>query len=70
MHLAAQACYDPQTAQQVFQQMKTGSNTAGQQVPEFVSTHHSHDSGIQHMDQRLPETRRIWKQDEGELLDE
>jgi predicted Zn-dependent protease len=69
MHLAAQACYDPQAAQRVFQRMKeAASNTAaeGQQPPEFLSTHPSHDSRIQHMDQWLPETRQIWKQDEGD----
>jgi predicted Zn-dependent protease len=59
MHLAAMACYDPQAAKRVFQRMK---ESARNQPPEFLSTHPSHDSRIQKMDDWLPETRRIFHQ--------
>ena len=66
MHLAAIACYDPQAAQRVFMRMKQAesSNTAGQ-PPEFLSTHPSHESRIQHMGEWLPETRDLFGREGG-----
>jgi hypothetical protein len=66
MHLAAQACYDPAAAKRVFQRMKEDSANQGGNPPEFLSTHPSHDSRLDMMDDWLPEARRILQRDGGE----
>lgn len=66
MHLAAIACYDPQAAQRVFLRMKQAeSSGAGRQPPEFLSTHPSHDSRVTHMEDWLPETRKLYGREGG-----
>jgi predicted Zn-dependent protease len=52
MHLAALACYNPPNG--------------AMHCRSSLTTHPSHDSRIQHKEQWLPGTRRIWKQDKGE----
>eukprot|EP00980_Cylindrotheca_fusiformis_P009088 scaffold1965_cov110-Cylindrotheca_fusiformis.AAC.11 len=64
MHLASSACYDPQAAQRVFQRMKDMDKSSAA-PPEFLSTHPSHESRIQHMEEWLPETRAIFRREEG-----
>jgi predicted Zn-dependent protease len=58
------ACYNPQVAQRVFARMKEGT-PKGQQLPEFLLMHPSHDSRIKQMGDWLPETRRLWQQLDG-----
>jgi predicted Zn-dependent protease len=64
MHLASLACYDPQAAQRVFERMKHDSDDDSKS-PEFLSTHPSHESRIQHMGEWLPETRKIYRREGG-----
>jgi predicted Zn-dependent protease len=64
MHLASLACYDPQAAQRVFQRMQA-VDTSSAGPPEFLSTHPSHESRIQHMEGWLAETRTIFQREEG-----
>jgi predicted Zn-dependent protease len=65
IHLAAQACYDPRAAKRVFQAMKEATK-AGQQPPEFLSTHPSHESRIVQFDQWLPDAMKTFRRDTGE----
>ncbi len=65
MHLAARACYDPAAAKQVFERMRLDTSS-GAQPPEFLSTHPSHESRLDKMDDWLPEAKRILERDGGE----
>jgi predicted Zn-dependent protease len=65
MHLAAQACYDPAAAKRVFQRMKEDSSNQAN-PPEFLSTHPSHDSRLDQMDDWLPAARRILERGGGD----
>ena len=65
IYLAAEACYDPRAAKRVFQAMKTTASSS-QQPPEFLSTHPSHDSRIDQLNQWLPDALKTFRRDTGE----
>ncbi|CAB9510436.1 Metalloendopeptidase OMA1 [Seminavis robusta] len=58
VYLAAEACYDPRAAKRVFAAMKKGMENSA--PPEFLSTHPSHESRIQHFDQWLPDAMKVY----------
>jgi predicted Zn-dependent protease len=70
MYLAAQACYDPSALGRVFARMDTAVQVGSDKnlalkPPEFLSTHPNDTSRIKNMKKWLPETNRIFHQDDG-----
>jgi predicted Zn-dependent protease len=70
MYLAAEACYDPAALGKIFSRMDSagqdGSDKSlAMKPPEFLSTHPSDSTRIQNMKKWLPDTNRIFHQDEG-----
>mmetsp|Transcript_1874 Transcript_1874/g.4344 ORF Transcript_1874/g.4344 Transcript_1874/m.4344 type:complete len:204 (-) Transcript_1874:813-1424(-) len=70
MYLAANACYDPSALGRVFARMDhAGQDGSDKELsmkpPEFLSTHPSDTSRINNMKKCLPETNRIFHQDDG-----
>eukprot|EP00529_Nitzschia_sp_RCC80_P019374 CAMPEP_0113457974 /NCGR_PEP_ID=MMETSP0014_2-20120614/9682_1 /TAXON_ID=2857 /ORGANISM="Nitzschia sp." /LENGTH=431 /DNA_ID=CAMNT_0000349481 /DNA_START=15 /DNA_END=1313 /DNA_ORIENTATION=+ /assembly_acc=CAM_ASM_000159 len=70
MYLAAHACYDPSALGRVFARMDhAGQDGSDKELsmkpPEFLSTHPSDTSRINNMKKWLPETNRIFHQDDG-----
>lgn len=65
VYLAAKACYDPRAAPRVFAAMKADAD--GQKIPEFLSTHPSHDTRIAQFDQWLPQAMRLYQEEEEEI---
>ncbi len=55
----ALAGYDPTGAPQFWERMSTGSG--GQQPPEFMSTHPSHDTRIKDLEGWIPEAMKYYK---------
>lgn len=56
--LAAKAGYDPQEAVRVWQRMQEGSEGA---PSEFLSTHPSHETRIQRLQEEMPEALKIYQ---------
>lgn len=64
--LAAEACYDPRAAHRVFAAMQAGDATKTASIPEFLSTHPSHDTRMGQFDQWMPQALAIVQADHGE----
>jgi metalloendopeptidase OMA1, mitochondrial len=58
LELMAKAGYDPHAAVRVWKKM---ASLNAQQPPEWLSTHPSHESRIQDMEQRLPEAMAVYE---------
>lgn len=63
LQLAALACYDPRAAKRVFARMNDGIKGA---PPEFLSTHPSHGSRVDKLDEWMPEALKLVENDGGE----
>lgn len=57
--LAAAACFDPNEAPRLWERM--GKAAGGQKPPEFMSTHPSHSSRIQHLQSLMPEAMAFYR---------
>jgi predicted Zn-dependent protease len=57
--LAAQAGYDPREGPEVWRRMAQRAGGGG--TPEFLSTHPSHETRIENMNQWMPEAMRIYE---------
>lgn len=71
MHLAAEACFDPEALGRVFLRMDAAGSDGSDKTlvfrpPEFLSTHPNDESRIAQMQKWLPENKRIFNQEEGE----
>eukprot|EP00548_Thalassiothrix_antarctica_P014546 CAMPEP_0194176554 /NCGR_PEP_ID=MMETSP0154-20130528/10453_1 /TAXON_ID=1049557 /ORGANISM="Thalassiothrix antarctica, Strain L6-D1" /LENGTH=212 /DNA_ID=CAMNT_0038890781 /DNA_START=196 /DNA_END=831 /DNA_ORIENTATION=+ len=64
IELAARACYDPRAAKRVFLAMKQEEDGLSSRIPEYLSTHPSHDCRISQLDDWLPQAIRTYKGDD------
>lgn len=55
----ARAGYDPREAPEFWKRMSAGS---GGGPPEFLSTHPSHETRIERLQEKLPEALEVWRQ--------
>lgn len=59
----ARAGYDPREAVRFWERME---GLGGKKVPEFLSTHPSHETRVKQLQERLPEALEIWRKARGE----
>ena len=62
LQLAAEACFDPKAASRVFRGMQQYSGD--KEPPEFLSTHPSHTSRLEQLQEWTPEAMRIFQKDD------
>jgi len=60
LKLLARACYDPREAPRLWERMKELKN--GKEPPEWMSTHPSNDSRIDHLNSLMPEAIELYNQ--------
>jgi len=68
LYLAAEACYDPRAAKNVFSRMKEDDGGGGSRnatPPEFISTHPSYDTRLSKFDDWMPEALAKYSADGG-----
>ena len=66
LYLAAEACYDPRAATNIFARMKNDSSTQGQEIPpEFLSTHPSYETRLSKFDEWMPDAMAKFNADGG-----
>ena len=66
--LAAEACYDPRAAKNVFSRMKDddgGHGSRNATPPEFISTHPSYDTRLSKFDDWMPDALAKYNADGG-----